>query len=121
MSLAHTTETVQWGEHLVFKTGGKIFAVLALEPGDQWISFKCSDEDFADLVERPGIIPAPYFARAHWVALETEDALPGAELRGLLSQAHALIFARLPKRTREQLASGSRKRPLHKTANNRAN
>jgi hypothetical protein len=36
-------------------------------------------EEFAELVERPGIIQAPYFARNQWVALETEDALTAAE------------------------------------------
>ncbi len=107
LSLPHTTETVQWGEHLVFKVGGKIYAILALEPGDDWLSLKCSDEEFAELVERPGIIPAPYLARAHWVALEHEDAMPAAEVRALLRRAYDLIFARLPRKTREGLKSGS--------------
>jgi len=35
------------------------------------LSFKASPETFADLTERPNIIPAPYLARAQWVALET--------------------------------------------------
>ena len=63
------------GRALVFKIGGKIFAILALEPAKIWLSFKCDPEQFAELVERPGIIQAPYFARNQWVALETEDAL----------------------------------------------
>ena len=50
MALPHTTETVQWGANLVFKIGGRIYAIAALEPADHWLSFKCSPEDFADLV-----------------------------------------------------------------------
>ncbi len=117
LSLPHTTESVQWGEHLVFKTGGRIYAILALEPDDHWLSLKCSDQDFVDLIERPGIVPAPYLARAHWVALESEDALPHAELEAMLRRAHELVFAKLPRKTREALAAGkalpglSRKRP----------
>ncbi|HTZ99133.1 MAG TPA: MmcQ/YjbR family DNA-binding protein [Candidatus Aquilonibacter sp.] len=108
MSLPHATEKVQWEDDLVFKVGEKMFAVLALEPGDHWISFKCSPEEFAALVERPGIVPAPYLARAQWVALETAEALAREELRRLLAGAHALIFAKLPKRTQARLSSTPR-------------
>jgi predicted DNA-binding protein (MmcQ/YjbR family) len=100
LSLPHTTETIQWEDDLVFKVGGKIYAVVSLEPGDHWLSFKSSPDDFATLVERPGIIPAPYLARAQWVALETENAAPRAEIKRMLTQAHDLIFAKLPKKTR---------------------
>jgi predicted DNA-binding protein (MmcQ/YjbR family) len=96
----HTTESVQWGDALVFKIGGKMYAVASLEPGETWLSFKCSPEDFADLTERPGVIPAPYLARAQWVALETEDALTVAEVRRCLRQAYDLILAKLPRKTR---------------------
>ncbi len=103
LSLPHATETVQWGSDLVFKIGGKMFAVAALEPGRVWLSFKCTAEGFGELTERPGIIPAPYMARAQWVALEAEDALPAAELKGLLRQSYDLVFARLPKKTQRAL------------------
>ena len=106
LSLAHATETVQWGSDLVFKIGGKMFAVMPLEPAPVCLSFKCRPEDFADLVERPGIIPAPYLARAHWVALEAADALPRTELKQLLSRAYHLVLAKLPKKTQAALRAG---------------
>ena len=56
------------------------------------------------LAERPGIIPAPYLARAHWVALEIEDALGAKELKQRLRDSYDLVFAKLPKKTREGLA-----------------
>ncbi len=103
LALPHTTETVQWGHDLVFKIGGKMYAVLALEPGNHWLSFKCSPEDFASLIEREGVIPAPYLARAHWVALETADALSRAETKKLIRQAYDLVLTKLPKKTRAAL------------------
>ncbi|MFZ0636840.1 MAG: MmcQ/YjbR family DNA-binding protein [Candidatus Acidiferrales bacterium] len=103
LSLAHVTEQIQWQDDLVFKVGGRMFSVVALEPGGHWLSFKCGPDDFAELVERPGLLPAPYLARAHWVALETEDALPRDEIKKLLSLAHALVFAKLPKKTQASL------------------
>ncbi len=102
-SLPHVTETVQWGENLVFKIGGKIFAILALEPGGVWLSFKTSPADFAELVERPDIIPAPYLARASWVALESEEAIPAAELKARIRTAYELVAAALPKKTKATL------------------
>jgi predicted DNA-binding protein (MmcQ/YjbR family) len=104
LALAHTTEQIQWEDALLFKVGGKMYAIVSLEPDDTWISFKCSPEDFAALIERPGVIPAPYMARAQWAALETENALPRDELKHLLSRSYALIFAKLPKKTQAALS-----------------
>jgi len=103
MSFPHATEKVQWGNDLCFKVAGKMFAVTVLEPAPVWLSFKCSPEDFADLTERPGIIPAPYMARAQWVALETEEALSTAELKHYLRQSYDLVFRKLPKKTQAEL------------------
>jgi predicted DNA-binding protein (MmcQ/YjbR family) len=86
LSLPHTTEQVQWEDALVFKVGGKMYAVARLEPGAHWLSLKCPEEEFVELVERPGIVPAPYLARAHWIALESENTVPRAELQQLLTR-----------------------------------
>jgi len=103
MAFPHATEQVQWGDNLVFKVGGKIFAIAALEPAAMLVSFKVTPDEFAELTERPGVIPAPYLARAHWVALESEDAVPVAEVKKLLRQSYDLVFAKLPKKTQATL------------------
>jgi len=105
LSLPHTTENVQWQDDLLFKIGGKMYAVVGLEPREISMSFKCSDEDFAELIERPGIIPAPYLARAKWVALETGATIPREELKQLLRRAYDLVLAKLPKKRQALLAS----------------
>lgn len=105
-SLPHVTESVQWGDNLVFKVAGKIFAIAALEPAEIRLSFKCTPDDFAELTERPGIVPAPYLARAHWVALESEDALPAAELKKRLKESYDLVVAKLPRKARAGLGPG---------------
>lgn len=103
LSFPHTTQQIQWGSDLVFKVAGKMFAVMPTEPGPLCLSFKCSPDDFASLVERQGIVPAPYLARAHWVALESPAALTRPELKKYLRQAYDLVFAKLPKRTQASL------------------
>jgi predicted DNA-binding protein (MmcQ/YjbR family) len=104
LSFPHATESIQWGNDLVLKVGGKMFAVMVLEPARVWISFKCTPEDFAELTERPGIIPAPYAARYHWVALESKDALTNSELKDRLRESYDLVFTKLTKKVRAALA-----------------
>lgn len=103
LSFPHATENIQWVKDLVFKVGGKMFAVAALEPGEHVFSFKCTPEKYAELVERPGIVPAPYLARSQWVAFERVDALPRAETKELLRVSYDLVFAKLPRKIRGEL------------------
>ena len=98
LAFPHATENVQWGYDLCFKIDGKLFAVTPLEPAPVRLSFKASPENFAELCERPGIIPAPYMARAQWVALQQLNAVPDSELRELLRESYRMVFARLPKK-----------------------
>ena len=97
------TEQIQWGNDLLFKVGGKMFAATPLEPAPVCLSFKASPENFAELTERPNIIPAPYLARAQWLALQSRDALPEAELAQLLRESYDLVAAKLPKKIRDSL------------------
>jgi predicted DNA-binding protein (MmcQ/YjbR family) len=103
LSFPGATEQIQWGSDLVFKVGGKMFAVAATEPGDHVLSFKCTDEGFAELLEREGVVPAPYMARAKWVALETYDALDDREIKDRIAEAYALIFAKLTKQAQGKI------------------
>ena len=107
LQFPHTTEVVQWGADLCFKVDGKLFVVAAIEMVPQRISFKCSPENFAELCERTGIIPAPYMARAQWVSLERLDALPDDELRDLIAESYRLVFERLPKKRQAELAGST--------------
>jgi len=109
MSFPHSTEQIQWGYDLVFKIAGKMFAITPLEPAPVFLTIKASDESFAELTERPGIIPAPYLARAKWVALERADAVSPAELASLLRNSYDLVVARLPAKTRAALSSAKPK------------
>ncbi|MGI8604891.1 MAG: MmcQ/YjbR family DNA-binding protein [Verrucomicrobiales bacterium] len=59
-----TEESLWHDEHLVFKVGGKMFAmVLVGGENGRMFSFKCEEETFAQLIETPGIMPTPYLAR----------------------------------------------------------
>jgi predicted DNA-binding protein (MmcQ/YjbR family) len=108
LALPHATEQIQWGNDLLFKVHGKMFAITPLEPAAVCLSFKCSEEAFAELTERPHIVPAPYLARAKWVALERHDAIAPDELAELLRASYALVVARLPKKFRQAIETRRR-------------
>jgi predicted DNA-binding protein (MmcQ/YjbR family) len=103
LSLPHSTEGMQWGDNLLYRIGEKIFTIVALDHTPPQLSFKCTSEEFAELVEREGIIPAPYMARNHWVLLETPDSLPRAELKRLIKDSYDMVAAKLTKRARVEL------------------
>lgn len=103
LSLPGVTEEILWGNDLVFKVSGKMFCVAPLDPAGVFVSFKVDDAEFAELVERTGIVPAPYLARARWIALESEEALPPQELKRRIGRSWELVVSRLPKRERGRL------------------
>ena len=104
LSFPHVTEQILWGNDLVFKIGGKMFAVIGLDPAsDHCMSFKCTPEKFAELIEQDSIVSAPYVARYHWVALERFNVLSDKELKELLRGAYDLVLAKLPKKAKAQL------------------
>ena len=99
---------MQWGNADVWKIGGKIFAIASRWGKDSTdidakISFKCSDFSYSLLKEEPGIIPAPYLARAKWVQIETGDALSDEEIKTYIYAAYEIIVAKLTKAKRLEL------------------
>ncbi len=107
LSFPHATEDIQWGNDLLFRISGKIFVVIGLEPPNS-LAFKCTPEEFDDLIERDGIIPAPYMARNKWVKLETLDALGDRELKTLIRNSYEMIFSKLPKKTQAELGAATK-------------
>ena len=110
MALPHVAETLNWGHHLVYwvgdrDLGGKMFAMTDLDgTGMGVLTFHCGEERFHDLLEIEGIFPSPYLAKAHWVTVERWEALKARQYEDELARAHALIFEKLPQRTKTILA-----------------
>jgi predicted DNA-binding protein (MmcQ/YjbR family) len=109
LTFPHVTETLNWGHHLVYwvgdrEMGGKMFAMTDVDGvGTGVLWFHCGAERFHELLESEGIIPAPYLAKAYWVAVERWDALRAGQYESELRQAYALILAKLPLRARKVL------------------
>ena len=91
----------QWHDDSVAKVGGKIFALFDREDGEIW--FKASDMSFTLLVEHKGVRPAPYFARAKWVAVSRHSPLSEDDICAYIGVAHRLVAMRLTRRKRAEL------------------
>jgi len=100
--LPGATEDIKWGADLVYSIGAKMFCVFLLEGNrigghTKSCSFKVDDERFLELTGVPGVMPAPYLARAKWVQVKPGHALGSAALNQLIRRSHALVLAKLPK------------------------
>jgi predicted DNA-binding protein (MmcQ/YjbR family) len=104
LSFLDATENLQWGEDLCFKVRGKIFAVLDLGSVPQRLSLKCRPEEFAELTELEGIIPAPYVGRYKWVLLERLSVLPAPELKALIRESYAMVASKTKVKTARRVA-----------------
>ena len=99
-ALPAATGEIQWETDQVYKVGGKMFAVLG--PSGS-MSFKVNDMAYELLTETGVASPAPYLARAKWVLLSDPAAMAEAELKSFLTEAHAIIAARLTRNQRATL------------------
>jgi predicted DNA-binding protein (MmcQ/YjbR family) len=99
-ALPEVTEDVKWGSDLCFSVAKKMFAVVNLEPPHQ-LAFKCTPDSFGELVERDGIIPAPYMARNMWVQEQSlGETLERREIEALVKRSYELVVEKLPKSRR---------------------
>lgn len=102
--LPAVTQDIKWGNDLCFWVGGKMFAVTLLGRGKaSGFSFKVDDHRWLELTVRPGIVPAPYLARAKWIQVKQADALGDAEARDLLARSHALVATKLTRKAQREL------------------
>jgi predicted DNA-binding protein (MmcQ/YjbR family) len=88
-----------------------MFAMTDLDgSGTGVLWFHCGAERFHELLENEGIGGAPHLARVFWVAVERWDTMGPREIQEELKRAHALIYEKLPKRTKAVLGLPEKER-----------
>jgi predicted DNA-binding protein (MmcQ/YjbR family) len=97
LKLPGATEDIKWGNDLCFCIAGKMFCVAVLQ-GPLKISFKVTDEEFDEVSNSDGFIPAPYVARHKWVLLEDPGKISGKKLQAYIKQSYELVKAKLSKK-----------------------
>ncbi|HZU42775.1 MAG TPA: MmcQ/YjbR family DNA-binding protein [Terriglobales bacterium] len=115
LSFPDATEGLQWGDDLLFRIRGKIFASVPLDVDARArITLKSTPEKVAELLEIEGIERAAYVGRYNWVSLERFDVVPWSELKELIRESYELVAAKAPRKKasrRKSRRKPSRKRP----------
>ena len=95
--LPSVTEGIKWGSDLCFMVGDKMFCVVLLD-GPVKVSFKVPDEEFAELSNSVGIIPAPYAARHKWILVEDIKVFSEKKWNHYINQSYNLVKSKLSKK-----------------------
>jgi predicted DNA-binding protein (MmcQ/YjbR family) len=93
------TEGTPFGEDtLVFKVGGRMFALASLDDVPPHVNLKCDPERALDLRDRyEEVQPGYHMNKKHWNTVELSGGIPETELRGMIDHSYDLVVARLPK------------------------
>jgi predicted DNA-binding protein (MmcQ/YjbR family) len=99
------TEGTPFGETvLVFKVGGKMFALVALDEIPATANLKCDPDLALELRDRyEQVQPGYHMNKKHWNTVEIESGIPDAELRKMIDHSYELVVKSLPKSKRELL------------------
>ena len=91
-------------EHSVFKVGGKMFAISALDRTPLEVSVKCEPELAVQLRDSYAAIrPGYHLNKRHWNTVTLDGNLGDRFVRELIEDSYDLVVSALPKRTRERL------------------
>lgn len=89
---------------LVYSVGGKRFAHFKTSEPERWrFSFKAPPERFLELTDMPGVKPARWLARHHWVTIVEVARFPPDDLRALVCWSYQRALSSLPKRQQAAL------------------
>jgi predicted DNA-binding protein (MmcQ/YjbR family) len=99
LSKPDTGEGTPFGpDVLVFKVGGKMFALAALDEVPLAVNLKCDPDLALDLRDRyEQIRPGYHMNKKHWNTVEIEGGTPDLELRKMIDHSYDLVARSLPK------------------------
>ena len=97
-----TTESSPFGpEHIVFKVGGKMFALLALDEVPTRVNLKCDPDLALDLRDRyEQVEPGYHMNKKHWNTVVLDGVIPDPEVRKMIDHSYDLVVQSLPKAKR---------------------
>lgn len=105
LSLPAVTEDMPFDENtLVFRVGGKIFALTGLDSVPFRVNLKCDPEWAMQLREQhTAIVAGFHMNKKHWNTVTPDGKLSAALFEQLITHSYELVAASLPKKTRESL------------------
>lgn len=101
--LKGVTEDIKWQDHLSFNIGGKMFLVTSPDSVPVSASFQVTAEEFDELSQKEGFMPAPYLAKYKWVHLDDISRLNKKEWEYYAQQSYTLKAAKLPTKLKKEI------------------
>jgi len=92
ISKRDATECLPFGDDtLVFKVGGKIFALANLD-GDPTVNLKCNPALAIELRERySSVIPGYHMNKKHWNTILLDGSIPDKEVFAWIDHSYDLV------------------------------
>lgn len=91
---------------LVFKVGGKMFALSSLsqwEKGTPSVNLKCDPERAQELrAEYDAIQPGFHMSKVHWNTIAVNQDVPDVLLKELIDHSYNLVFKSLTKKIQKE-------------------
>jgi predicted DNA-binding protein (MmcQ/YjbR family) len=102
------TEGTPFGpDVVVFKVGGKMFALAALDEVPTTVNLKCEPDLALDLRDRyEQVRPGYHMNKKHWNTVEIDSGIPANELRKMIDHSYELVAVSLPMARRVKLSGG---------------
>lgn len=92
---------------LVFKVGGKMFALSSLsqwEKDEPSINLKCDPEKALGLrAEYEGIQPGYHMSKVHWNTVAVNSDVPDKLLKELITHSYEMVFKSLTKKLQAEI------------------
>lgn len=93
---------------LVFKVGGKMFALSSLEQwekGEASVNLKCDPDGASELrTEYDDIRPGFHMSKLHWNTVNINKAVSDAFVKELVDHSYDLVFKSLTKKIQNEIA-----------------
>lgn len=91
---------------LFYQIGGKKFAYFKTSEPETWrFSVRVSPDRFLELTDQPGIKPARYMHRFHWITIVKPESVEEEYLKELVLWSYNKAFSSLPARIKKELSS----------------
>ncbi|MFZ6653747.1 MmcQ/YjbR family DNA-binding protein [Undibacterium sp. TJN19] len=92
---------------LVYSIDDKTFAYFKTSEPEQWrFSIRVSPDRFLELTDTPGVKPARYMGRFHWVTIVDITTFPEDYLLELLAYSYRKALSGLTKKRQTEILQG---------------
>ena len=92
-------------EAMVYRVGGKMFALVATDHEPFRVNLKCDpDEAEALRAEFTSIIPGYHMNKRHWNTVILDGTVPDDVVESMIYSSYELVFGALPNSVRDSLA-----------------